>query len=512
MSWVRLAVAPDRSHHTSEDGTAAYAERFDEVLKFHAPGLAPVSRGGKAWHIHADGSAAYPRRFARTFGFYEGLAAVEGEQGWHHITPSGLDAYAQRYAWCGNFQEGLCPVRLPDGTYRRLRQDGSLAPGSWRYAGDLRDGIGVVQGDDGRSTHVDLHGHEVHGVWFLDLDVFHKGFARARDDGGWTHVDRLGRPISRRRFASVEPFYNGQARVERFDGALEVIDEAGACLVLLRPPPGLPVGHEEPSVGGFRLQRDGVLARSAWGVVRLATGPSGETLVAKSTRASHARELEVLTALEACPHVPRVLGRTVLDGSDWLFLGLCRGQPAGQRRRCEPLSVRDAIAVGLVVLEVCAALHSRGWIHTDLHPGNILLQREVAPVQVTVLDFASVLALGASGRWSGEVNWGVWDFAPPEQLDDFSSLDASVDVYAAASLIAYLIRGAPPFSVDVAALAPRGWDAVRAAYRAAKMLPDLSGVPPSTAIILRAALDENPTRRPSTTDLARRLHDEQNRG
>ena len=76
----------------------------------------------------------------------------------------------------------------------------------------------------------------MHGVRFLDLDVFHKGCARARDEDGWTHIDATGRPLYARRFAAVEPFYNGQARIERFDGGLEVIDEAGCRVVELRPP------------------------------------------------------------------------------------------------------------------------------------------------------------------------------------------------------------------------------------------------------------------------------------
>jgi serine/threonine protein kinase len=173
------------------------------------------------------------------------------------------------------------------------------------------------------------------------------------------------------------------------------------------------------------------------------------------------------------------------------------------------LPLGDAIAVGLVVLEVCAMLQARGWVHTDLHPGNLLLRREVSPVETTVIDFANTLAPGPSGRWTGEVNWGVWDFVPPEQLDDFSTLDASADVYAAASLIAYLIRGTPPLFVDTAALAPHGWDAVRAAYRAAKKQPDLSGIPPQIVPILRSALEENPAQRPPATTLLRRLRHEQ---
>lgn len=234
MSWRNATIAPDGTHHRAGDGPL-YEQRFDEVLKFHEPGLAPVRRGDEAWHIRPDGTAAYSRRFQRTFGFYDGLAAVVSGEGWHHIHPDGADVYAGRHAWCGNFQDGRCVVRRHDGRYLHIGRDGTPAyEHGWRYAGDFRDGVGVVQADDGRSTHIDGAGRLVHGHWFLDLDVFHKGFARARDDDGWMHVDAGGRAFYARRFAAVEPFYNGQARVERFDGGLEVIDEAGRCVVELR--------------------------------------------------------------------------------------------------------------------------------------------------------------------------------------------------------------------------------------------------------------------------------------
>lgn len=236
MDWRDLVVSPEGTHHRRGE-LSAYDDRFDEVLKFHAPGLAPVCRGGRAWHIRADGSEAYGRRFARCFGFYEGRAAVAGEDGWHHINVEGVDAYGVRHAWCGNFQGGRAVVRASDERYLHITPDGAPCyTASWRYAGDFRDGIAVVQGDDGRSSHIDAAGALLHGRWFLDLDVFHKGFARARDERGWTHVDGKGEAVYTRRFAMVEPFYNGQARVERHDGALEVIDEAGGTLVTLREP------------------------------------------------------------------------------------------------------------------------------------------------------------------------------------------------------------------------------------------------------------------------------------
>lgn len=234
--WMSLKPSSCGTYHLDQHDSPAYAARFDEVLAFHPPGLAPVRRGEDAWHIHPDGNAAYARRFLRTFGFYDGLAAVVADEGWHHINPQGEDAYPQRYAWCGNFQGGRCSVRRDDGAYAHIKADGAPAYAErWRYVGDFRDGIAVVQADSGRSTHIDPRGQSIHGRWFLDLDVFHKGFARARDDGGWLHVDKSGQPTYQRRFAAVEPFYNGQARVERHDGGLEVIDEQGVTLRELRP-------------------------------------------------------------------------------------------------------------------------------------------------------------------------------------------------------------------------------------------------------------------------------------
>lgn len=240
--WREISVALEGTHHVRR-GVALYAERFDAVLLFHAPGLAPVRKDGRAWHVDIGGRAAYARRFVRTFGFYEGRAAVEADDGCHHILEDGADSYGARFSWCGNYQRGFAPARTGASEYLHLDLGGEpLYAQRWRYAGDFRDGAAVVQRVDGRSTHIDSSGAFLHATWFLDLDVFHKGFARARDADGWMHIDRRGCAAYRRRFLSVEPFYNGQARVERFDGGIDVIDETGRTLVELRPCVPQPVG------------------------------------------------------------------------------------------------------------------------------------------------------------------------------------------------------------------------------------------------------------------------------
>ena len=236
MHWKYLAIAPSGTHHLA-DNHPAYEARFDEVLKFHSPGLAPVRDYSGAYHIKPSGQAHYPQRFVRTFGFYEGRAAVHAEEGWLHIRTSGKLLYTERYAWCGNFQCGRSTCRRFDGLYLHLQSNGNPAYQTlYNYTGDYRDGIAVVQGENGLHTHINLWGELVHGYWLLDLDVFHKGYARARDTQGWHHIDLQGRPIYAHRFAAVEPFYNGQARVEDFDGSLLVIDQSGMILVRLRNP------------------------------------------------------------------------------------------------------------------------------------------------------------------------------------------------------------------------------------------------------------------------------------
>ena len=254
-NWRDYRISADGTHHIC-DGKPAYAARFLEVLKFHAPGLAPVLDDSGSYHITPDGLPAYDARHVRTFGFYERRAAVHSGDGWSHVLPDGRPSYSERYAWCGNFQEGRCPVRLLDGSYFHIDEEGTPAYSErHRYAGDFKDGYAVVQRDDGRHSHIDQSGALLHGRWFLDLDVFHKNFARARDEQGWHHVDIHGQPLYRNRYRNVEPFYNGQARVEGIDGSLLVIGEAGETLITLRGPLRSPL--EELSgdmVGMWRTQ------------------------------------------------------------------------------------------------------------------------------------------------------------------------------------------------------------------------------------------------------------------
>jgi len=238
-SWKHSRPSFDRTHHVLPEG-AMYDSRFDEVLAFHSPGLAPVRKGEKWFYIKPDSNPAFGKEYTRAFGFYENKATVREGDDWYHIDEKGNPVYTRRFAWCGNFQNGRCMVREKDLCYHHITPEGEEAyPERYLYAGDFREGAAVVRLDSGLCTHIDENGKQIHGIFYPELDVYHKGFARACDEKGWFHVDISGRPVYKKRFQSIEPFYNGQALCRDLEGRLVIIAEDGAEILEISPTPSL---------------------------------------------------------------------------------------------------------------------------------------------------------------------------------------------------------------------------------------------------------------------------------
>lgn len=222
-----IRISPCNTHHLY-GYKPLYSPRFQSVLKYHPPGLAPVLDEAGAFHINLEGKPAYKKRFVKTFGFYCSYAAVQTAEGWGHISPQGQFLYPERYEWCGNYQENICVVRSKERAYFHIDIQGKRLYGEdYAYAGDFKDGRAVVCNKEGKSSHINPQGKLIHNKWYERLDVFHKGFARAKDGRGWFHVTRNGYPAYDHRFADVEPFYNGQGHAQTLNGGLVLINENG---------------------------------------------------------------------------------------------------------------------------------------------------------------------------------------------------------------------------------------------------------------------------------------------
>jgi len=227
MNWQDIEVSYDSTSFLYE-GKRLFNKEFQEVIKFHAPGIAPVKDDSGSYHIKVDGIPLYQNRYDRTFGYYYNRAAVQHKDKWFHLNEEGARAYLNVFSWVGNYQARICTVRDFLNQYYHIDLVGNPVYNErYKYAGDFKDGIACVKLSDSYYTHIDNHGSPIHQKLFIDLGVFHKGFATAKDENGWFHIDKNGDAQYSSRFLTVEPFYNGYALVTKLDFTQCIINELG---------------------------------------------------------------------------------------------------------------------------------------------------------------------------------------------------------------------------------------------------------------------------------------------
>ncbi len=232
--WKEAVISKDRRYHILS-GKPLYEEKFDEVMSFHEPGLAPAKLGKDWFHICGSGKRAYSATFDRAWGFYYGLAAVNKNGEAFHITPKGIPAYKERFSWVGNFQENVCAVRDIQGNYFHILPDGTrLYSETYRYVGDFKEGVAAVFSENGTSFHIDKEGAPIYSHRFQEVGQFHKGISPARDVTGAFHINKSGDRVYADVFSEVEPFYNGRAKVRTRDGRLITVDEEGNFVDLVQ--------------------------------------------------------------------------------------------------------------------------------------------------------------------------------------------------------------------------------------------------------------------------------------
>jgi hypothetical protein len=147
----------------------------------------------------------------------------------------------------------------------------------------------------------------------------------------------------------------------------------------------------------------------------------------------------------------------------------------------------EAVAVG--VAAALTAIHAVGLVHADLSPRNVLL----SPFGPKVIDFGVARLLGhaASGPLFGTPGW-----LAPEQVRGGAPSQAS-DVFTWGLLVAWAGTGRMPFGG--AAPGSAGPDDPGRSGRVAALGadPDLAGLDPGLADVVRRALRADPAARPT---------------
>ena len=131
------------------------------------------------------------------------------------------------------------------------------------------------------------------------------------------------------------------------------------------------------------------------------------------------------------------------DGFAFLAMRLVDGDDLRTLvRRDGPLPVERACALVEQAATALDAIHRAGFVHRDVKPGNLLVDRFD---HLYLTDFGlvkQVLTTSESSRTSGWV--GTVDFMAPEQIRG-ERIDARTDVYSLGGVLHYLLTGRVPY-------------------------------------------------------------------
>lgn len=235
-----------------------------------------------------------------------------------------------------------------------------------------------------------------------------------------------------------------------------------------QPPESSDTGSDVPaSVGAFRILS--VLGEGGMGVVYLAEQPSPRRKVAlKVIRPGYASgpmirrfemEAQVLGLLQH-PGVAQVydagVAQTELGRQPYFAMEYVEGSALLDFMRERRLDIRDRLRL---LARICAAVHhahTKGVIHRDLKPGNILVSKEGNP---KVLDFGVARAIdsdvhSATMHTDAGQLVGTLAYMSPEQVaGEASLLDTRSDVYALGVIVYEALAGRPPYDVHSRSLA-----------------------------------------------------------
>ena len=220
------------------------------------------------------------------------------------------------------------------------------------------------------------------------------------------------------------------------------------------------------------LAFDSVLERRV-AIKMLAEPIGGETAHIERFR----REARAVAQL-AHPHIVAVLDSGEHDGMPFIVLEFVEGETLKERiRRVGRLTITEAVAFAIEVARALDAAHTRGIVHRDVKPQNILLDPEAG---AKITDFGIARSGDETALTIGGRVLGTTDYVSPEQALGHEVTGQS-DIYSLGIVLYESLTGAVPFSapshVAVATMHVR------------EEIPDLQQRRPQVSAALAAVVD-----------------------
>jgi TolB-like protein/Tfp pilus assembly protein PilF len=263
-------------------------------------------------------------------------------------------------------------------------------------------------------------------------------------------------------------------------------------------------------IGPYRIERE--IGRGGMGVVYLAErdDPTFQQRVALKVvrggipdggRAHVARflaERQLLASLEHA-HIARLFdGGVTSDGLPYYTMAYCEGGSLADHLRVKgALPVDEALPIAGQLATALGAAHTRGVVHRDVKPGNVLFD---ADGSVRLTDFGIAKLLGDNVTHTGGV-LGTAAYLSPEQATG-ETVDHRADLWAFGVTLYEMLSGRRPFDGSSYAVV---------LHRIVSTTPEplrarLPGIDPELDALVMRLLQKNPSLRPeSAEDVVRTL-------
>jgi eukaryotic-like serine/threonine-protein kinase len=203
------------------------------------------------------------------------------------------------------------------------------------------------------------------------------------------------------------------------------------------------------------------------------------------------REAQLLKKLDH-PRIIPILEAGEAQGAVFFTMPYLAGETLHDRIQREGrLPVRDVLLVARDVSDALGYAHSKGVVHRDVKPANVLLTSAGA----YLMDFGFANAPGAAvfERGPGAVRYivGTPDYVSPEQVAGQRAEDWRSDFFSLGCVMFEMLIGKPPFRAE----SPRATMMRRLKYPAADVRMLRSDLPPAVAAIVNRNLDLHPSNR-----------------
>jgi len=205
------------------------------------------------------------------------------------------------------------------------------------------------------------------------------------------------------------------------------------------------------------------------------------------------REAKTIALLEHPAIVP-VYDFGEQDEQPFIVMRFMAGGSLSDRLREGPLSLEDTAKIISRLAPALDAAHSRGIIHRDIKPGNILFDQYG---NAFLTDFGIAhLAREGSSTLTGESILGTPTYMSPEQVQGEKSIDGRSDIYSLGVLIFQMLAGQSPYHAETPTKLMM--------MHVLEPVPSLSNIVPALPAfcdqIVSKALAKNPDDRYSTAD------------